>query len=233
MLKQTSKDQLNKQTGKIHSRALLIKLPRCSVCPEPKQSPTLEQKESLGCRLGCISHPSLHCPGHPTVVLCVSSLFWHFQTWFSFTLLQTFLWNFQNFPNWIFKKFKNIKVLKLIFLIKAEVKKAFIQHLTFSCALCHRAPTPFSSRPKFPLSLNSFHTWKFSFLILFFFNPPGQTIHISYSQWRWVAYLEVQKIVVLELMHFKTRDLKKEKPGKYRFGHEIAVLFVESNLCHF
>lgn len=23
--------------------------------------------------------------------------------------------------------------------------------------------------------------------------------------------------------------LKKEKPGKYRFGHEMAVLFVETN----
>lgn len=58
------KINLTKKTGKIRSGALLpadkttemLK----ALCPEPKLSQALEQREPLGCRLGYISQLSLH-----------------------------------------------------------------------------------------------------------------------------------------------------------------------------
>lgn len=121
MTKQTNKDQFNKQTGKIRSRAFPPADKTAKVlsalCPQSELSQTLEQSEPLGCRLGYISHLSLHYQVHSTRargLMCVQFVLAFYD------LILFYL--APDFPVGL----HGLAFLKLILLIMVEVKKAFI-----------------------------------------------------------------------------------------------------------
>lgn len=113
-----------------------------ALCPEPKLSQTLEQREPLGCRLGYISQLSLHYQVHLTRaqgLICVQ-----------FVLALSHLILFHLAPD-LPVGLQLLTFLKLLLLIKAEVRKALIQHLTFFlCPVSPGPPTHSASGPHFP-----------------------------------------------------------------------------------